>query len=88
MARAKQQELDNRESAIIIREKQLQKQIERDSRALVEREHKLAQSIDAANSELEKDKQKFLEKTDVIVYYSSKICGWDYITSALLSATL
>lgn len=74
LARVKQQELDNRESGIITREKELEKQIERDSRALVEREQELAQSVDDANSELEKDKQKFLEETDeAIAQYQSKI---------------
>ncbi|BDI20943.1 hypothetical protein ANSO36C_67450 (plasmid) [Nostoc cf. commune SO-36] len=74
LTQSKQQELDGRESAIVTREKELEKQIEAANKVLAEREQELAQSVDDANSELEKDKQKFLEETDeAIAQYQSKI---------------
>jgi hypothetical protein len=74
LARAKQQELDNKETAIIAREKELAYQIELCNKTLIEDQQELRTSIDAANSELEKDKQKFLEETDeAIAQYQSKI---------------
>lgn len=69
-----QQELNNRESAIITREKELERQIETANKVLAERQQELAQSIESTNSEFEKDKQKFLEETEeAIAQYQSKI---------------
>ncbi|WP_373527402.1 hypothetical protein [Nostoc sp.] len=69
-----QQELNNRESTIITREKELERQIETANKVLAERQQELAQSIESTNSEFEKDKQKFLEETEVaIAQYQSKI---------------
>lgn len=74
LARSKQQELDDRESSIIEREKQLQEQIDAANQALSEQQQELQASIEAANSELEKDKKKFLEETEeAIARYQSKI---------------
>lgn len=74
LARLKQQELNDRESGIITREKELEKQIDAANKALAERQKELAQSINVANSELEEDKQKFLEETsEAIAQYQSKI---------------
>lgn len=74
LARARQQELDDRESTIITREKELERQIEAANTALAEHQQELAQSVDDANSELEKDKKKFLEETEeAIAQYQSKI---------------
>ena len=74
LARIKQQELDNKQVAIIAREEQLHSSIEAANRALAKREQELLESIEVTNSEFEKDKQRFLEETDVaIAQYQSKI---------------
>ncbi|WP_066425145.1 hypothetical protein [Anabaena sp. 4-3] len=74
LARSKQQELDDRESSIIAREKQLQEQIDAANQALSKQQQELQSSIEAANSELEQDKHKFLEETEeAIARYQSRI---------------